>query len=158
MVLKKTPSKIYIFQRKICVRLSTIWLFFAQGSYVLTCKTFNINVAETCAGIIFFSAKFAFVWVPYDFFSRKEVTFWLAKRSTLMSLKLVQELYQNSIVAVLIFADEQFQTLRWYSSSMGVKRYEIFGSKTYIKRRRKYTNRSILRKGRDAINNANALL
>ena len=37
----------YIFRCKICVRLTTISLFFAERSYVLTCKTFNINVAAS---------------------------------------------------------------------------------------------------------------
>ena len=34
-------------QRKICIRLTTISLFFTKGSYVLTCKAFNINVAAS---------------------------------------------------------------------------------------------------------------
>ena len=42
----------YIFQRKICVHLTTIWPFFAWRSYVLTCKTFNINVAASLVGFV----------------------------------------------------------------------------------------------------------
>ena len=57
----------------------------------------------------------------FFFFQWEEMTR-LAKRTTLMMQQVLQQdLYQNSIVASLIFADKQIQPLCESSSLMGVK-------------------------------------
>ena len=54
------------------------------------------------------------VWLTtISLFLRREVMLWFAERTTLMALQVLYNLYHKSIVAVLIFADIQIQTLRW---------------------------------------------
>ena len=71
---------------------------------------------------MFFTVKFVFIWLPYHFFQFEEITRLAKRKITLFTQQfLYNYLYQNLIVAVFIFANQQNETLREKSSSMAVK-------------------------------------